>query len=510
MAVTSRMGRNLLANGCFRIPGLQASGTALAAGAAGHAGWVAGAGGCTYTFSGSPDVTVAISAGSLLTVVPGASVTSAMMWLGFVGNGWARAYQGAAPAAGVGYNPVGDNGALLVPGLTLGQPLTVELSTTNPSASSPAAGSFRLVQLEASLFGASPSLFERRPLAIDLLLCERTVSSPGATFTMQPCDKVLLISAAPTAPIVVALPPAASLPAGTSRRIVDVAGGVSTANTLTVASPGSDTLNGGSTSVFTAAFTDFQVTTDGVSAWTFDVQGLARGGTGARDAATAATNLGLGTASAPSFGGLTRVGTSATRNLAVDSSGRLVQIFNDNSSPAFATYQNAGVNGVNQGGYIASVSLGGATSLAPSGAIALFSGPGSDFSTSAKRNSVWNMRCEVAGTLATALILDPVNGNKINGSLAPFGSGASLGTAAVPWQFLFAGTVVASTAIRSPSYTVATLPAAGTAGTQVFASNARVFNGTGTLEAAGAGTGGLVTDNGSAWKIAGTNVTASA
>jgi hypothetical protein len=35
-----------------------------------------------------------------------------------------------------------------------------------------------------------------------------------------------------------------------------------------------------------------------------------------------------------------------------------------------------------------------------------------------------------------------------------------------------------------------------------------VFNGAGVQEGAGSGTGGFVTYNGSAWKIAGTNVTA--
>nr|WP_295470266.1 hypothetical protein [Mesorhizobium sp.] len=58
------------------------------------------------------------------------------------------------------------------------------------------------------------------------------------------------------------------------------------------------------------------------------------------------------------------------------------------------------------------------------------------------------------------------------------------------------------------SYTVAALPTPGTAGRMAWASNCRVFNGAGTQEGAAAGTGGLVTDNGTNWKIAGTNVTA--
>jgi hypothetical protein len=55
------------------------------------------------------------------------------------------------------------------------------------------------------------------------------------------------------------------------------------------------------------------------------------------------------------------------------------------------------------------------------------------------------------------------------------------------------------------SYTVAALPTPGVAGRVAFASNGRMYNGAGTLESAGAGTGGLVCDNGTAWKIVGTN-----
>jgi hypothetical protein len=60
---------------------------------------------------------------------------------------------------------------------------------------------------------------------------------------------------------------------------------------------------------------------------------------------------------------------------------------------------------------------------------------------------------------------------------------------------------------RIARYTVALLPA-GRAGDVVFATDCRVFNGAGTQEGAGAGTGGLVCHNGTAWKIVGTNVTA--
>lgn len=63
------------------------------------------------------------------------------------------------------------------------------------------------------------------------------------------------------------------------------------------------------------------------------------------------------------------------------------------------------------------------------------------------------------------------------------------------------------TGIRVENYTVAGLPS-GVAGDLAFATNCRVFNGAGTQEGAGVGTGSLVSHNGTAWKIVGTNVTA--
>jgi hypothetical protein len=71
----------------------------------------------------------------------------------------------------------------------------------------------------------------------------------------------------------------------------------------------------------------------------------------------------------------------------------------------------------------------------------------------------------------------------------------------------FAKSVYIGAKLGLKSYTVAGLPA-GAAGDTVFCSNCRVFNGAGTQEGASSGTGGVVTYNGSQWKIAGTNITA--
>lgn len=77
-------------------------------------------------------------------------------------------------------------------------------------------------------------------------------------------------------------------------------------------------------------------------------------------------------------------------------------------------------------------------------------------------------------------------------------------------KLVVGGSISASGPVKPASYTVSTLPSAGSAGRVAYCSNARMFNGTGTLEGSGSGSGGLVVDNGTAWKIAGTNVTVSA
>lgn len=57
-------------------------------------------------------------------------------------------------------------------------------------------------------------------------------------------------------------------------------------------------------------------------------------------------------------------------------------------------------------------------------------------------------------------------------------------------------------------FKVAQLPVDAALGDWAFAPDCRVFNGAGTQESGAAGTGGHVSFNGTAWKIAGTNVTA--
>lgn len=80
----------------------------------------------------------------------------------------------------------------------------------------------------------------------------------------------------------------------------------------------------------------------------------------------------------------------------------------------------------------------------------------------------------------------------------------SSGTPGHRWSTVYGATLTPS------AYTVATLPTPGTPGRIAYASDGRAFDGAGIQEGAGSGTGCLVTDNGTAWKIVGTNVTVSA
>jgi len=63
---------------------------------------------------------------------------------------------------------------------------------------------------------------------------------------------------------------------------------------------------------------------------------------------------------------------------------------------------------------------------------------------------------------------------------------------------------------RPDPTTVGSLPASGRIGETRYCTDLRVFNGTGTRETAGNGTGGSVEWNGAHWVITGTNVTAAA
>lgn len=135
------------------------TGVTLAAGEYGHDRWKAGAGGCTYLFSTTNNVTtITITAGTLQQVIEGANLQSGTHVLSWAGTAQARIDSGAYGASG------------LTATLTGGANATVEFGT----------GSVALAQLEP---GSTVSQFEHRFDAVEMALCRRYYYQTSNQFT---------------------------------------------------------------------------------------------------------------------------------------------------------------------------------------------------------------------------------------------------------------------------------------------------------------------------------------
>ncbi|MDR3373159.1 MAG: DUF2793 domain-containing protein [Ancalomicrobiaceae bacterium] len=137
------------------------AGYKLSAGQYGHDGVKGGASGCTYTFATTGvDATLTISAGSLIMAVEDKLLEGGAYALAHEGTAQARVWQGT------GYTGTGSYGAatraapLIVTGLTAGTQTNIEFST----------GTVTRPQFEP---GTQASAFERRPVGLELLLCQR-------------------------------------------------------------------------------------------------------------------------------------------------------------------------------------------------------------------------------------------------------------------------------------------------------------------------------------------------
>lgn len=142
--------RNKIINGNFSVNQRAVSGTVtLAAGVYGHDRFKAGAGGCTYTFSTTNNVTtLTISAGTLMQVIEGINLQSGAHKLSWSGTAQGRIDAGAYGATGVVGTAVG------------GTNQTVEFGT----------GTLSLVQYEP---GSVVTPFEHRPIGTELAQCQR-------------------------------------------------------------------------------------------------------------------------------------------------------------------------------------------------------------------------------------------------------------------------------------------------------------------------------------------------
>lgn len=315
-----------------------------------------------------------------------------------------------------------------------------------------------------------------------------------ANYTALATDRLIAYTAL-TVTRTVTLPAASAYPSGTALVIADESGACSAAVAIDVVAAGSDTIGaiGSSPNVVTPfGFISFK--SNGTNAWTVSCSTPLGGLTLRSDSVSGAIGnptltikgnnnkerFSIYSNQQPQFDGFA-AGTSVDSPTAISSGAYLFCLGGHGHngsvfSPVSANIKMVATQNWTTGANGVAISFG----VTANGNVA--SGIGSE----AMRLD--NTGCLGIGTASPAQKLD-VSGNIAVGGMTAVGSDRS---------------------VYLGSYTVAGLPAPGTRGRLAFASNGRMFNGAGTLEGAGAGTGGLVTDNGTAWKIAGTNQTVQA
>jgi len=136
-------------------------------------------------------------------------------------------------------------------------------------------------------------------------------------YTISAYDDFVYTSAAFTAPRTWTLPAANTVPVGKRFGVLDVAGGVTASNTLTIARAGSDTINGVSSYVVSTAYDGAELISDGNSKWTVKTVGL----DGDLNAIAALSTTGLATRTAANTWALRTITGTANEITATNGDG---------------------------------------------------------------------------------------------------------------------------------------------------------------------------------------------
>lgn len=162
--------RNRLHNGNFAINQRGLASGVLAAGAYAFDRWKAGAGGATISSAGGgADTVITITAGTLVQVVESGNIEGGVYTLVNRGTAQARIAVNGAATSGA-YATASTAAPLQSASATSGQAVTVEFTT----------GTIDRAQLEP---GVTATTFERRPLSVELALCQRYFQFVGAGCT---------------------------------------------------------------------------------------------------------------------------------------------------------------------------------------------------------------------------------------------------------------------------------------------------------------------------------------
>ena len=148
------------------------------------------------------------------------------------------------------------------------------------------------------------------------------IARGDANYTILSTDRIIIFSAALTAPRTFTLPAASAMNASQPIVIIDMQGGISATNTLTIARAGSDTINGAASFVVSGPYAVIVLRSNGGTRWT-------------ADCGQSVTAL--------------QAGPGATRQLSVDPQGRVLVRYDDNTANHPIGVGNLGVAAVGQG-----------------------------------------------------------------------------------------------------------------------------------------------------------------